>query len=46
MNLYANRKSTFNPGHLLGVSAPEEKQQDYSKISLQQDYALSVSSMS
>jgi hypothetical protein len=43
MNLYANRKSIFNPGCLLGVSALEEKQQDYLNISLQQNYALSVS---
>ena len=46
MNLYANMIITFNLVHLLEVFALEEKQRDYSKTSLQQDYALAISSTS
>ena len=40
------QSNTVNLGNPLQVSAPEEKQQDYSKISLQQDFALTVYSIS
>jgi hypothetical protein len=42
----AKRNTTLNPGHPHQGIAPEEKQQDYSKIYLQPDSASIVSSMS
>jgi hypothetical protein len=40
------QSNTVNPGNPFQVIAPEEKQQDYSKICLQQDSASTTSSMS
>jgi hypothetical protein len=40
------QENAFNPGNPLQVSAPEEKQQGCSTISLPQDSASTTSSMS